>query len=55
MNYLVLLQKYMEHVNDCEGVTFVDKLNSGGLCAVEFTEEEVEELKRLDDLRNEGT
>ena len=28
INYKTLLQKYMEHVGDCEGDDFVDWLNS---------------------------
>jgi hypothetical protein len=42
-----LLKKYMDHVDDCEGVNFVSKLNSY-MSNQEFTPAEVKWLKELD-------
>lgn len=41
-----LLEKYMTHVAHCEGVNFIDDLNTGN-SDVKFTDEEVETLNRL--------
>lgn len=46
MDYEELLKKYMQHVGEYEGSTFVGSLNSNR-CDVKFTEEEVAELERL--------
>ena len=43
-----LLKKYMEHVEDCEGVTFVSNIGKHSSC-IEFTEEEKRTLQNLDD------
>lgn len=48
MDYKELLKKYMQHVGEYEGSTFVQCLNSGH-CDVKFTEEEVAELERIQD------
>lgn len=48
MEYEELLKKYMAHVIDCEGTTFVNRLNSGCGADVDFTEEEVQELERIE-------
>lgn len=48
MDYKELLKKYMAHVVDCEGTTFVNRLNSGCGADVDFTEEEVLELERIE-------
>lgn len=47
MDYKELLKKYMAHVIDCESISFLDQI---GDCHtdVEFTEEEVQELGRLE-------
>jgi hypothetical protein len=50
MDYEELLKKYMEHVGDCEGTTYVDNLNDSWRSDVKFTEEEVAELERIRDL-----
>lgn len=47
MNYEALLMKYMQHVCDCEGTTFVHLLNSGAGRDVDFTDEEVEALEKI--------
>jgi len=47
MDYEALLKKYMQHVGDCEGITFVHLLNSGAGRDVEFSEEEVEALEKI--------
>jgi hypothetical protein len=47
MDYRELLKKYMEHVGDCEGTTFVDWLNEHSRSDVEFTGEEVAELESI--------
>ena len=46
IDYRELLMKYIEHVGECEGVTFMSKCHEPrtGL----FTTEEWEELQRLD-------
>lgn len=46
MDYKELLAKYMKHVADYEGTTFVNVLNSPH-CDVEFTDEEVEALEEI--------
>jgi len=44
---LIVLEKYIHHVNNCEGDTFISKLNdSQG--EIKFTEDEVFMLKQLD-------
>jgi hypothetical protein len=42
IDYEALLEKYIEHVGECEGVTFVDYPSD-----VQFTDEERAELRRL--------
>lgn len=49
MDYRELLKKYMEHVGECEGTTFVDRLNGGCGADIVFTAEEVEELRAIRD------
>lgn len=41
----VILQKYMRHVEECEGVTFVSELNRTN---VEFSDYEINFLKTVD-------
>lgn len=48
MDYLELLKKYMKHVADEEGCTFVGRLNSG-YSDVEFSEEEVRVLEDVEE------
>jgi hypothetical protein len=51
IDYKELLLKYMRHVADMEGCTFVGRsLNSSN----EFTQEEKEELRRIDSLVDEA-
>lgn len=40
IDYPNLLRKYVEHVTDCEGTSFVSRINEGGACDVEFTDSE---------------
>lgn len=47
MDYKELLKKYMQHVGDCEGTTFVHLLNSGAAREVDFSDEEVEALEKI--------
>ena len=47
MDYKELLRKYMEHVLQCEGVDFTNRLNEGLESEVVFTDDEVAELKQL--------
>lgn len=47
MDYKELLKKYMQHVGDCEGTSFLHLLNSGCGCEVDFTNEEVEALEKI--------
>lgn len=42
-----ILQKYMNHVSQCEGVTFVQNLNDG-MSDVEFSDYEVNFLKTVE-------
>jgi hypothetical protein len=44
MDYRALLVKYMEHVRECEGISFVGRLDSD----VTFTPEEIEELESIE-------
>jgi len=53
MNYRELLKKYMDHVGECEGVTFVTHLNDA--ITVVFTDEEVAELKKINAEIMEGS
>lgn len=48
MDYQKLLTKYMAHVADCEGVTFVN--DGTGYSDVKFTPEEWAELRAVNDL-----
>jgi hypothetical protein len=41
-----LLQKYIQHVKACEGIDFIDELNSS-FTGIIFTDEEVKKLKFL--------
>lgn len=47
MDYRALLKKYIEHVTEAEGVSFISQCNwySGDIV---FTEEEIEELRLLE-------
>ena len=47
MDYKALLMKYMLHVEQCEGIDFTDRLNDAWEGEVQFTPEEVAELKRI--------
>ena len=48
MDYRNLLLKYMQHVGDCEGSTFVEQLGFYARSQVEFSDEEVHELKAIE-------
>ena len=43
-----LLEKYIDHVSQCEGISFVNKCNKTYASDVVFTDDEIETLKRLD-------
>lgn len=43
-----ILQKYMKHVEECEGVTFVDYLNHKEMSSIEFTPFELNFLKTVE-------
>lgn len=47
----ILLKKYIEHVEECEGVNFIDDCNLSFTSNVEFTEEEIEYLLILENER----
>lgn len=47
MNYRQLLLRYMAHIRSCEGIDFTDRLNDAWEGEVQFTPEEVSELKLL--------
>jgi hypothetical protein len=44
---LTLLKKYMQHVEQCEGVNFVSDINEY-MCDIKFTDEEKALLEKLD-------
>lgn len=50
-DYRRLLRKYLNHVKECEGITFVpDNTNDAiRLTHHEFTQEELDELHRIED------
>lgn len=47
-DYRDLLKRYIEHVGDCEGTTFITKLNEEPSSDVRFTADEVEEMERIE-------
>lgn len=47
VNYETLLEKYIKHVSEAEGVDFIDRVNTGYASDVIFTPEEVEVLNEL--------
>lgn len=48
MDYEELLKKYMRHIHDCEGSTFVQQIGDY-ISEQEFTDEEKAALEKLDD------
>lgn len=42
-----LLKKYMRHIAEVEGTSFVDDLNNW-MCTQKFTDEEVKTLERIE-------
>jgi hypothetical protein len=46
-DYKTLLKKYMQHVIECEGISFVSHINDY-TSDVLFTDEEAEELRKID-------
>jgi hypothetical protein len=48
MDYRELLKKYINHVGDCEGTTFLGDHDRGDARDFEFTDEEWTELQKLD-------
>lgn len=51
INYRDLLRKYIAHVDQCEGTNFIFAVNDVKFSTVDFTPQELEELKRLSDER----
>lgn len=52
IDYRTLLKRYMRHVLDTEGVTFVDQVHGNGVSMagdVEFTEKEMRCLRDIQD------
>ena len=48
IDYRELLQKYMDHVSECEGITFVGRIGIGlGGNDVRFSADEVAELQMM--------
>jgi hypothetical protein len=45
IDYKDLLKKYISHVRECEGVSFI---NGYGVSDISFSKEELEELKRIE-------
>jgi len=48
MDYRKLLIKYIVHILDNEGISYIDWLNNDKGSAAVFTAEEIKELKALD-------
>lgn len=46
MNHKELLTKYIQHVRECEGVDYINKVN-GSVSDVYFNTDEFRELERL--------
>lgn len=56
INYKELLYKYAEHVEACEGVTFIDdssKKHSSQMNGIEFTAEEWAALTEIKNILNQ--
>jgi hypothetical protein len=49
IDYAALLKRYMQHVRDCQGTTFVEQLPPASESEVEFTPEECAELIKIAD------
>lgn len=47
MDYKLLLEKYMKHITQEEGIDFTDRLNDPLSSAVGFSVEEVAELRKI--------
>ena len=47
MDYEALLAKYMEHIRQCEGIDFTDRLNDPMDSDVHFSDEEAAALRRM--------
>ena len=50
MDYKLLLKKYIDHVGQEEGTTFINRLRFGQSSDVDFTDDEILELVKLDRL-----
>lgn len=48
IDYRNLLHRYVRHVTECEGISFIDRLNESMGSDMKFTPEEVAELELLD-------
>lgn len=47
IDHKTLLEKYMRHVAQCEGIDFTDRLNERPTSDVEFDVNEIEALKEI--------
>lgn len=54
IDYKTLLEKYMRHVMQCEGIDFTDRLNERMSSEVEFERDEVVELKQISGIIDTG-
>lgn len=48
LDYKILLEKYFDYINQCEGTNYIGRLNHPTFSDVQFTDIEVEILKQLD-------
>ena len=51
IDYRDLLKRYIDHVGECEGVTFISHINvpAAGRRVIHFTDEEVSELEAIEE------
>lgn len=49
IDYQALLKKYMLHVSECEGWSFVENIDDHTRSSVEFTDEEKAVLEKMDE------
>jgi hypothetical protein len=50
IDYKVLLEKYAQHVFECEGSDFIVNINESSRSDVKFLEEEARELKYISEI-----
>jgi len=54
LDYKTLLEKYIQHVYECEGSDFTVKVNGGMGVDIEFSEDEARELKFISEKLNQN-